>query len=154
MRLDSRHMKIKKIFIFLLFAGVVQANERHDAFLAILNNYRQQNGLGILQMSAALSKAAQWLSDDMSSKKYFDHTDSLGRMFHIRIASFGYKFPIVAENIAWGTDDPQTVFSRWKSSPGHNANMLNPKYKVIGIGTAESRPGLYWTTDFGARVEE
>lgn len=126
---------------------------KHDSFLSILNAYRAQNGAGPLQISQSLTRAAQWMSEDMSAKNYFDHTDSIGRLFNIRISSFGYRFPVVAENIAWGTDDAQTVFTRWKNSPGHNVNMLNPQYKVIGIGTAPARVGLYWTTDFGAKTE-
>ncbi len=151
-----RNLKI--IFTGLLFgfsinASSVEPSAKHVDFLKILNTYRAQNNLGALEISSVLSQAAQWMSEDMSTKNYFDHTDSLGRMFHIRIKNFGYKFPIVAENIAWGTDDATTVFLRWKNSPGHNVNMLNPQYKVIGIGTAPARVGFYWTTDFGARVE-
>lgn len=43
------------------------------------------------------------------------------------------------------------------ASSGHNQNMLNPNYRVIGIARAydaASSYGWYWTTDFGGTVDE
>src|SRR5438067_700247 len=66
---------------------------------------------------------------------------------------FGYALTGSAgENIAAGYAGAQDTFTQWKNSPGHNANMLNGSYRVIGIGRAYvkgSPYGWYWTTDFG-----
>jgi uncharacterized protein YkwD len=62
----------------------------------------------------------------------------------------------MGENIAAGFSTAQDVFNAWKNSPGHNANMLDPSFKAIGIGLATvsgSSYTYYWTTDFGGVVD-
>jgi uncharacterized protein YkwD len=97
------------------------------------------------------------MSEDMATKGYFDHTDSLGRDPFTRMAQFGYTFgTYMGENIAAGNATAQDTFTQWKNSPGHNQNMLDPQYLVIGIGrySVKGSPyGWYWTTDFGGVVD-
>src|SRR5512132_1187002 len=50
-----------------------------QAFLTLINNYRQQNGLGTLTVDTKLQDASEWMSVDMGVNAYFSHTDSLGR---------------------------------------------------------------------------
>ena len=124
-----------------------------QAFLNLLNQYRQQNGLGTLTVDPNLQNAAEWMSTDMGVNNYFSHTDSLGRDPFQRMNAFGYTYNTwKGENIAAGTSSAQIVFDLWKGSSGHNANMLNPNYKVVGIArddTPGSGYGWYWTNDFG-----
>src|SRR5436190_13860193 len=73
------------------------------AFVQIINNYRQQNGLAPLQVSLAMTNAAKWMSTDMGTIRYFDHIDSLGRDPYVRMAAFGYPYQVAkGENIAAG----------------------------------------------------
>ena len=122
-------------------------------FVSLINQYRQQNGLGTLAIDTSLQNAAEWMSTDMGVNNYFSHTDSLGRDPFVRMNAFGYNYNTwKGENIAAGTSSAQTVFNLWKGSSGHNANMLNPNYKVMGIArddTPGSGYGWYWTNDFG-----
>lgn len=124
-----------------------------QAFLNLLNQYRQQNGRGALSVNPNIQDAAEWMSADMGANNYFSHTDSLGRDPFQRMAAFGYDYNTwKGENIAAGTSSAQVVFNLWKDSPGHNANMLNSNYKVLGIArvySAGSPYGWYWTNDFG-----
>jgi uncharacterized protein (TIGR03437 family) len=81
----------------------------------------------------------------------------LGRSAFARIISFGYvSNALWGENIAAGNSTASGTFNQWKNSPAHNQNMLNPNYKVIGIGRgfgASSNFRWYWTTDFGSYVD-
>jgi uncharacterized protein YkwD len=124
-----------------------------QAFLTLINNYRQQNGLGTLTVDTKLQDASEWMSIDMGVNAYFSHTDSLGRDPWARMAAFGYNYNTwKGENLAAGTSSAQTAFNLWKDSPGHNANMLGANYTAIGIArryTAGSPYSWYWTTDFG-----
>ena len=126
-----------------------------QAFLALINNYRAQNGLGTLSLNTELTNASDWMSNDMGANNYFSHTDSLGRDPFQRMAAFGYSYNTwKGENLAAGADTAQGAFNLWKNSPGHNANMLNANFKVIGIGrvyTGGSTYGWYWTNDFGGQ---
>jgi uncharacterized protein YkwD len=124
-----------------------------QSFLTLINNYRAQNNAGALGASTNLNRAAEWLSEDMSARAYFSHTDSLGRDPSTRAVDCGYPSG-AGENIAAGTawDTALEVFNAWKASPGHNGNMLNSSYKQIGIARfyrAGSPYSWYWTTDFG-----
>ena len=122
------------------------------AFLVLINNYRTQNGLPPLGLSYTLTKASQWKSTDMANNNYFAH-DDLSRTWDQRIRDCGYGYNTwLGENIAAGYVTAQDVFNGWKSSPGHNANMLGTNYTAIGIGRfyrAGSPYGWYWSTDFG-----
>ena len=132
-------------------SGTLDAEE--SAFLNLINNYRQTNGLAPLKLNTTLTTASKWMSQDMASKNYFSHTDSLGRDPFQRMAAFGYTANTSkGENIAAGYQTATAVFDAWKASAGHNANMLSSSYTVIGIGRAydaRSTYGWYWTTDFG-----
>jgi hypothetical protein len=123
------------------------------AFLTLINQYRQQNGLPPLSVSSALTTAAQLHSEDMARRNYFSHTTPEGKTFVDRIRDAGYTYnTCLGENIAAGFSTAQSVFEAWKNSPGHNQNMLNPCFKAIGIGLAYDAGSTYkwyWTTDFG-----
>ena len=132
-------------------------DSEEQAFLVLINNYRQQNGLVALQASTSLNTASDWMSNDMAQKNYFSHTDSLSRDPFTRMRSFGYNFnTYMGENIAAGYSDAASTFNQWKNSAGHNQNMLNPNYKVIGIGRVANLSATYryyWTTDFGGYID-
>jgi hypothetical protein len=93
------------------------------------------------------------MSQDMAEKDYFSHTDSLGRDPFQRMADFGYNYNAwKGENLAAGSDTPQMTFQLWRDSPGHNANMLNPNFVVVGLAKAydaSSTYGWYWAAEFG-----
>jgi uncharacterized protein YkwD len=137
----------------------VAANElamtaSEQELLSLINAYRQQNGAPALVSQPQLKQAAEWLSHHMATGGPFDHTDGLGRAFFKRLADCGYTGKTTSENIAENsdkTDSAAKTFDQWKNSPGHNTNMLNPKYVQIGIAEFVSQDGThYWTFDAGA----
>ena len=123
------------------------------AFCRSVNAYRSQNGLPALRVSTPLARAATWDTNDMAQKNYFSHTDSLGRDPFKRMTAFGYGYSTAkGENIAARNATASGTFAQWKASAGHNRNMLNASYKVIGISrsySAASTYKWYWNTDFG-----
>ncbi len=127
-------------------------------FLKLINAYRTNLKLPALKISPRLTKAARWMSADMGAKRYFSHTDSLGRTSRQRMTAFGYTYnTYTGENIAAGYSTAQSVFQAWVNSPGHLKNIKNPNYRAIGIGrvyTTGSPYGWYWTTDFGGYVDQ
>jgi uncharacterized protein YkwD len=117
-----------------------------------------------LTISVKLNRSSYGYSFDMGTRNYWNQGSSGhdtkapypdwlgGPSFTDRIRHQGYSYTAAAENIAAGYGTAEQVFNGWKNSPGHNANMLNPKYTQIGIGRATvsgSTYGTYWTTDFG-----
>jgi uncharacterized protein YkwD len=131
-------------------------DSEEQAFVTLINDYRAQNGLGSLSVVSTISAASDWMSGDMGQKAYFNHTDSLDRSPWTRMCDFGYCYNTwMGENIAAGYTSAQSVFDAWRNSSGHNANMLNGNFKVMGIArvyTTGSPYGWYWTNDFGGQV--
>jgi hypothetical protein len=128
------------------------------AFLGLINDYRAKNGLGALKASAAASCAADFHSRDMAAKNYFSHTLASGVSWSQNMTNFGYSYDTTrGENLAAGNAAAAQTFTQWKNSPGHDANMKNAAFKVIGIARAygaSSTYKYYWTTDFGGYVDE
>ena len=53
---------------------------------------------------------------------------------------FGYEYVVVGENLALGNfGGDQDVVEAWMNSPGHRANILNPKYQEIGIAVGQGK---------------
>ncbi|MEW6517240.1 MAG: CAP domain-containing protein [candidate division FCPU426 bacterium] len=126
------------------------------SFLVLLNQYRKQQGLGPLAADRTLQQAAQWLSEDMAAHDQVGHIDSRRRDPFRRLEDFGYDLNTYkAENVAAGQATAAEVLKSWRDSPAHNANLLNPHLKFIGIGFTyrrKSRFGWYWATTFGGEA--
>ena len=133
--------------------STTSADPECEAFIVLLNNLRAQNGLAALAESPILDESSEWMSTDMATNNYFDHTDSLGRDPFTRMAAFGYNSTYEGENIAAGNSDAQDTYTQWVDSAPHLANMLDSDYTQVGCGraySASSTYGWYWTTDFGS----
>ncbi len=139
-------------------------NSQEKQFLTLINNYRASKGLKALKASKSLNIASYTHSLDLAKRHYFAHdtksplpAGQTGAKFTHRMSDAGYKFnSYKGENIAAGQSTAQAVFNSWKGSSGHNANMLNKNYTVIGIGlaTVSGSPYTnYWTTDFGGYAD-
>jgi uncharacterized protein YkwD len=127
-------------------------DSEEQEFLRLVNQYRAQNGTAAMTASVNLNRAASWMARDLAVNRYFSHTDSAGRAPAGRVANCDGS-PYVGENIAAGTikDTAAEAFEMWRTSSGHNANMLNGSYKQIGIARyydAGAPYRWYWVTDF------
>ncbi len=124
-----------------------------QAFIALLNDYRAQNGRQPLAPDASLARAATWMAIDLAGRTEFSHTDSLGRSPWQRMPDCGVASP-GGENLAAGTPlfSPAAVLEAWKASPGHNAVLLEPRVTLIGVARHSapgSRYGVYWVLNVG-----
>jgi hypothetical protein len=135
--------------------AVAAIDGEEQAFLTLINSHRAANGLGTLTLDSQLNVVADWMSNDMATNDYFSHTDSLYRDPFQRMADLGYTYNTwKGENLAAGVDTAQGAFDLFEGSPGHNANMLNANFKVIGIARVfgdGSTFGWYWSTEFGGQ---
>ena len=131
-----------------------------------LNAVRADHGLGGLRSNGKLTAAADQHSREMADDGYFDHNSFDGTSFSARIARWypvaSYRSWAVAENLLWWSPsiDPSEAVAMWMRSPGHRANILDPRFREIGIGAVRSStaggafthpPVTIITTDFGVR---
>jgi uncharacterized protein YkwD len=138
-----------------------------DALLAQINSFRAAHGLARLHATASLNRVADGHSAQMARLGYFSHNSANGQSFSARIAQAysprGYRSWSVGENLVWGGPDigAARAFRLWASSPPHRANLLNARWREVGLGAvhSSSAPGVYGggpativTADFGART--
>ena len=100
-----------------------------------------------LRWNDLLARAAQRHANDMHNNDFFNHRGSDGSEMSRRVSEAGYAWRAVAENIAWGYSDVNTVVQGWKDSPGHCENMMSGDYTEMGGAQA----GRYWVQDLGRR---
>ena len=132
-------------------------------FLQLINDYRQQNGVGPLILSDTLTASSEHHSLDMARYGFFAHNTEASSYYPKysqpwdRMVAEGYDYNTYkGENIATGYDTAEKVFQAWRESPSHNAAMLDDDYRVIGIARIYAPRGVhhwYWTTDFGGYVD-
>ena len=129
-----------------------------------LINAEGAHGVKPVRHDAKLYRAAIRHSRDMVAKRYFAHESRSGARFSTRVARTGWMNGrgrwAVGENLGWGSGTqatPRSIVAAWMHSAGHRANLLNPRYHVIGIGIgiasgapAGSNGGATYTTDFGS----
>lgn len=119
--------------------------------LELVNAERQRAGLSPLAVHPQLAQAAQAYSELMATTTCFSHNcppepDLLRRIELAGSASWAG----VGENIAAGQRTAEEVMAGWMASPGHRANILEPRYAALGVGlAADGRGWLYWTQEFG-----
>jgi uncharacterized protein YkwD len=106
-----------------------------------------------LVLNPLLTQAAQKHSNEMARLRYMDHTGKDGSTPATRIASTGYQWQLVGENIAAGEDSVDLAVEDWLTSPHHCANIMDPTFKEMGIAFAinksDAEYGVYWTQTFG-----
>ena len=62
------------------------------------------------------------------------------------------RMRMVGENIAVGYPTGRAVVRAWMKSPGHRANILRPRYRLVAIGAARDAEGRWWSSQvFGRR---
>lgn len=142
------------------------ASALRAATLCLLNQERSKRGLKALARNPQLEKAAQNYTRAMVREGFFDHVGPGGSTLLSRVRRGtrylkGARRYALGENIAWGSSTyatPQETVQSWMESAGHRANILNRKFKHIGVGVvagapedAQGMPASTFTTDFGYR---
>ena len=163
----------------LAFAGLLTpaaaAGPRHagvalspleSGVLVDINAFRRAHHLQPLRVNASLDAAAREHTEQMAEDGYFAHESADGSAFWKRIQSFypssDASYWSVGENLLWSSPDvtPSRALQMWLASPEHRANLLNPRWREIGVAAVHeaAAPGVYQrrdvtivTTDFGVR---
>lgn len=105
-----------------------------------------------LQLSAPLQRAATSHARDMATHDYFEHHAPDGSEPRDRVRRTGYRWRLIGENIAFGPATAEEVVAGWLASPGHCTNIMDPRFRDLGIGIAmgRKRGHIYWVQEFGS----
>lgn len=108
-----------------------------EEVIRLTNEKRKQAGLSALVANNVLSNAAQAKGIDMIAKDYWAHVAPDGTQPWKFFGDYGYKYRYAGENLARDFSNANSAVEAWMDSPSHKENILNPKYKEIGIGVVE-----------------
>lgn len=145
-------------------AEVPAASEKvleEEAFVAMINAERSGRGLSILAADPMLTATARAHSEEMCSLDYFDHhSPTPGRSspmdrYLASVRQLGQPQPeylLVGENIFYCSvfNDIYNVdyaHRAFMASPGHRANILEPRFSKVGIGIYRNAKGEFWVTE-------
>jgi uncharacterized protein YkwD len=123
--------------------SVKNAETREDleaTMINLVNEEREKQGLNTLKADPALTLVGRMHSQDMFAKGYFSHYSLEGKTVSDRLQNANIRFLVAGENLALA----QTLtiaHNGLMASPGHRANILQPKYGRIGIGILDG--GIY-----------
>lgn len=121
------------------------------ALLAEINAIRKQNGLPTLRKSSRIGAVAQNHACDNARRQTVSHTSSNGKSLSGRLKAGGYYLRVAAENTGLGfSGDPGRLVEYWMNSPGHRANILNPKVTEAGVGYAAGNTRPAWVLNVAA----
>ncbi len=137
--------------------GSTAATLAAEKILEATNRERASAGLKPITAEKRLSDAASEKISDMIAKNYFAHVSPDGKGAGEWVKDAGYRYILIGENLAMGNfKDEEDLVAAWMASPGHRANILNPKFKEIGIaakkGTIEGSSALIAVQIFGLPV--
>ncbi len=130
---------------FMLLASAAFADPQSE-----ISAYRKSYGLSAVAVDPKLTELASKQANAMGERGSLDH--NVYASFRSRIASYGTLS--AAENIAMATRTFGDTFVVWKSSSGHNANLLLPDATRIGIASASSKGTTYWSLILAAAPSE
>ena len=113
------------------------ANISPAEVIRLTNAQRAASGLSPVSENSKLDLAALAKGNDMLAKGYWAHFAPDGTSPWSFFMNFGYKYQYAGENLARDFSNANDAVNAWMNSPSHRENILNSKYKEIGIGVVE-----------------
>jgi uncharacterized protein YkwD len=112
------------------------AADAEQQVLGLVNRDRQRANLPPLPRDAALSVVARAHNQDMAEHHFVAHLSPRSGGPDDRVRRAGIAAAIVTENLAQARS-PQEAEDGLMGSPGHRANILDPRVNRVGIGVQE-----------------
>jgi len=148
------------LLVFLFMAVSCEASDPTDdpmfnrtKFLRLVNEVRGESrycgstwykAAKPLEWNDKLEQAAKNHSEDMFRNNFLSHTGTDGKQADDRLYTVHFFWQACGENVAYGALYEDEVMKEWLNSPGHCANIMSPKYTVMGAWLT----GMYWTQVF------
>lgn len=136
--------------------GLASNVSQHD-LISLTNAKRAELGLPALSEDPRLDSAAYAKGQNMFAENYWAHYSPSGKDPWGFILGAGYRFTAAGENLARNFYNSPDIVNAWMASPTHRDNIVNAKYKNIGIavleGNLSGQPTVLVVQEFGTPVE-
>ncbi len=159
LRIYSSALIIVKLFVtgflFTLYPSTAEFSAiTSSQILSLTNQSRQEAGVAPLTLNSKLNNAAQLKGKDMIADNYFAHTAPDGTTPWSFLKQAGYSYTAAGENLAMDFTEAESVHEALMNSESHRKNILNSKYKEMGIavvtGPINGRDTILLVEFFGA----
>jgi len=138
----------------------VQMSSNETSFVDRVNAERRARGLGTLSANPLLVEVARSHSREMWEKGYFDHispTPDLKTPMSRYLRRLGgtSAWTYLGENLFYcSIVDADRGHKCFMESPKHRENILNDRFREVGVGEFVSPDGRFWVTElFLAQVD-
>jgi uncharacterized protein YkwD len=142
-----------------------QEDRDEQDLLTAINKERKTRGLGPLTLDPLLTTTARAHSREMCDLNYFDHESPtpacqtpLDRYLVARRVQGQepLRAALVGENLFYasvtdGVYNASYAHTRLMASPGHRANILEPRFTKVGVGLYRDPQGRFWVTEMFLR---
>ncbi len=149
--------------VHLSLASTEEIEEQE--LVADINRERRAHGLNDLVCDSLLGGAARSHSREMCGMAYFDHHSPSAGMatpmdrYFQALQAHGEGRPdsaLVGENIFYASTTNATYNAQYAHealmhSPGHRANILEPRFSKVGVGLYRDSLGRFWVTEMFLR---
>ena len=115
-------------------------SESENKMLIDLNNERTSRGIAPLSIDSRYTTIARAYATDMWQRQYFSHYNPEGETVADRFNAAHIDYSFVGENLALAPTET-TAMTGLMNSPGHKANILDSRFKKVGIGVIDN--GFY-----------
>jgi Cysteine-rich secretory protein family len=133
---------MKVVWLAVVIAIAITATLAHAEDMAeMISQYRREHGLSTVKTDLQLTAIAERQAKAMAASGIMDH--GVAGSFASRVS--GAHTGMAAENIAAGTKSWAETFRAWQTSPGHNANLLQPEADSVGVAVARNDQTGYKT---------
>lgn len=121
-----------------------QTTERYeDQARAVTNNKRADHDLVRLRKGPCVQRFAERQARRMANRSRIYHQDLGVVMRRCNLSAVG-------ENVAYGYSTGRAVVRAWMRSDGHRRNILNPRYRLLGMAARRGDNGqMYAAQVFG-----
>ncbi len=125
-------------------AGAAEGDPAH-ALHAMLDAARASEGLGPLRRDDRLDQVAQQHAEQLLAAARLAHDVGEGDP-RTRMQALGLEPYLVGENVARAASATRAHRALW-ASPSHRANLLDERYRSVGVGVAADPGGGLWVVE-------
>ncbi len=112
----------------------LRLNNHEARMLDLINQARRAAGAPALTLMAVPTDVARPWSVRLAAIRNLEHNPSMRAQLTARGCG---SMSVTGENVAYDAEGPDHMFNLYMSSPGHRRNILDPRFRVIGMGSVE-----------------
>lgn len=117
-------------------AGTVDDEHR---FIQLINQTRAQAGLDPLIVDPELTAQARIWASSMAAADQLAHSPDIA-------TGITSPWTVLGENVGvHAVHEPEQLYAAFVASPSHYQNLVDPRFRYVGVGVVNTSEGKIWT---------